>query len=234
MTSGDPLKTNQPATAGAPVQDQSAAQEKAAADRLFLIVAKDLGGGKSKESIITKLTGMGITPLDAATFTDKVKTEVDRIRENEKVTATAYMPAVFGALAAAVIGGIVWGWIAVSTNHEYGYVALGIGFVCGYGAVLLSGKKKGTALQVIACLMSLLGIVVGKYYFFVSEYIKALSEKFGPEAVKGMGAFTPSVAVDFITNIRYSFGGYDILWIILAISVAWSIPQSSLKQIKVK
>ncbi len=234
MSTGDPLNQNNAQQAGTPAPSNQAAEEQAALDRLFLIVAKDIADGKAKDFTVKKLTDMGMPPLEASTYYDNAKVEVDKIKDQEKMASSAIIPALIGSLVAAIIGGLVWGWLAVATNKVYGIVALGIGFICAYGAVLLSGNKKGLPLQIIACVTSVIGIVIGKYYIFTNEYIKLLAQKFGPEYTAGMNWFSGTVATGFFTTIQYSFEGYDILWLILALSMAWSIPQSSLKQIKVK
>ena len=233
MTTGDPLGQEKPAEAGAaPAVDKAAVQDNQMSDRFFLIAAKEFSSGKSKEQVVKKLTDLGVTPFDASTFADKVKAEVDKIKENEKPAMTAYIPAVLGALAAAVIGGLIWGLIAVATNTEIGYIALGIGFICAYGAILLSGNKRGLPLQIIASVMSVFGILIGKYYYYIDAVKKYAVQQFGPGSGEKINAFMPSLVSAFFQDMKPGF--YDLLWVVLALSIAWTMPQSSLKQIKVK
>ena len=90
--------------------------------------------------------------------------------EGAAATATAATPApqgriplaIVGGLIAAVIGALIWGGIAYATKHEIGYIAVGIGFICGWGVRLL-GKGHGFAFQGIGAATALFGVLLGKY-----------------------------------------------------------------------
>ena len=76
----------------------------------------------------------------------------DVIRQDEGSAAASLIPAIIGGLIGALIGGGIWAAIALITDYEVGYVAIGIGFLAGGGVVLL-GKRRGPPYQLIAVVM---------------------------------------------------------------------------------
>ncbi|MDO7906052.1 hypothetical protein Q5741_06420 [Paenibacillus sp. JX-17] len=121
--------------------------------------------------------------------------------------------AALGALAAAVVGGILWAAIAIMTDYELGLVAWAIGGLTGYAVVLLSGKRTTAAHQLIAVVASLIGIVLGKYFIF--SYVLN-------DGMEGM--FDSDIITMFQENISEFFGAMDIVFVILAVLTAWQLP----------
>jgi len=79
---------------------------------------------------------------------------------------------VAGALAAAVIAGVIWGVIVWQTHYEIAFAAIGVGWLVGRGMAIATGHKRARQLQVIAVLASVLGIMIGKYmtlYFVLKD-----------------------------------------------------------------
>ena len=105
------------------------------------------------------------------------------------------------AFAAAAAGGVVWGLIIKWTQYEVGFIAWGIGFIAATAAVVVAQRRSSTALQVIAVIAALAGILLGKYLSY------ALWGK----------------------DNGYDFGGmwgwFDALWIGLAVVTAWRVAQ---------
>lgn len=97
---------------------------------------------------------------------------------------------------AALIGGGVWAGIVISTGIEFGYVAWGIGLLCGF-AVSKLGRGHGTIFQLMAVIFSLLGIAIGKMAFVMS-------------VGEGM-------------SISDTLGGVDIIFMLLAVASAWQM-----------
>jgi hypothetical protein len=100
----------------------------------------------------------------------------------------AILPALFGGGLAAAVGGSIWGLIVSLTGYVIGYMALGIGLLCGYAVVLFSRGGKGMPLQVVAVLSSVLGIAIGKYATFFHFVKKAVAKQHG-EAVAANVSF---------------------------------------------
>jgi hypothetical protein len=92
---------------------------------------------------------------------------------------------------AALIGGGVWAGLAVGIGVELGYVAWGIGLLCGF-AVSKLGRGHGTIFQVLAVVCSLVGIAIGKIAFMMNG-----------------------------NDIADAFGIVDIVFVLLAVASAW-------------
>ena len=139
------------------------------------------------------------------------------VRE-ERPAAAALLPALAAGLVAAVVGGVVWGLIVKWTDYEVGFVAWGIGFLVGF-AVVTAARTRGLALQVVAVLCALLGILVGKYLSFVWVLQNAAEDEFG-EAVD-IPVFSMDTFDLFRDNLDTIFGWIDLLWVGLAVLSAW-------------
>ncbi len=98
---------------------------------------------------------------------------------------------------AALIGGGVWAGLAIGLSIQLGYVAWGIGLLCGF-AVSKLGRGHGTIFQIMAVACSLVGIGIGKFAFVLS-------------------------AGGTIGDIGLVFGLMDLLFIGLAVASAWQM-----------
>lgn len=167
----------------------------------------------------------------------------DAVVEPEKrVTFLALLGAIIGGLLGAAAGAAIWAAIAYFTEMEVGYVALLVGALAGGGAVLFSGRRRGLLIVIIAILMSLLGIVVGKYAAQYAITVKDYNEQLGPDAVTEFMQDYPPLSID---TIRTFIQGYiegsrtlidsgdvrdvllDGLFLILAVFAAWRIAAST-------
>lgn len=77
-------------------------------------------------------------------------------------------------LIAALVGGIIWYYITIGTGKEFGYVALGLGYLIGVAVIKGSGNKRGVKLQVAAGVLTLVAIFFSEYAIFthvINEYI---------------------------------------------------------------
>ena len=128
---------------------------------------------------------------------------------------------VAGGLLGAIIGGLVWGLIMKATEYEVGYVALGIGFLCGWAVGFFSQKGRGIIFQLIAVGTSIFGIFFGKYFGFYLIVKDEISEYFGPEAAKEISFFSKDVFDIFLEVLRENPNLYDLLFIGLAVYYAW-------------
>jgi hypothetical protein len=88
-----------------------------------------------------------------------------------------------------------------------------------------SRGQKGTPLQVIAVLSSVLGIAIGKYVTFFHFLKKAITERYGLEVASKVSLFSGRVVQAFIEGIGSMVSDADILWVILAVTTAWSVPK---------
>ena len=81
-----------------------------------------------------------------------------------------------GALIGSLLGGAIWGGIAIGNGLEVGYVAFGVGALAGIGASKFAGGKSAM-LGVIAALFSIFGILSGKY-ISVAHDMSSFEEQF--------------------------------------------------------
>jgi len=78
------------------------------------------------------------------------------------------MATVCGVVAGA-IGAAAWGLVAHQTGREFGFMALGVGALCGVGAGFGAQSRKGLASGLLAVVVSLLAIAGGKATFLALE-----------------------------------------------------------------
>jgi len=105
--------------------------------------------------------------------------------------------ATIAGAVAALVGGGVWAGLAIGLSVEIGWVAWGIGVLCGF-AVSKLGRGHGNIFQVMAVVCSLLGIAIGKLAFVLS-------------------------AGGSIGDIGLTLGLMDLLFVGLAVASAWQI-----------
>jgi hypothetical protein len=148
--------------------------------------------------------------------------------ENEQSTVVPSPPeplstgdmtlAAVGGLVGGIVGGLIWGWLVAATDTELGIVAIGVGVLAGFGVVLGARGKHGTALQVIAALAAVVGILFGKYFAFV----QVVNKELGDGVASVFDGRTFSFFMDLFGDL---FSGFDVLWIVFAVYTAWRIPQ---------
>lgn len=126
-------------------------------------------------------------------------------------------------LTGAIIGGTLWGLIVILTNYEIGFMATGIGFLVGFFVVFLAGGRKGSILQITAMICTIIGILIGKYFFFYHSVRQFVSSEIGPRTAASLTLFSKSVIHLIEENPILVFGPLDILWIILALVAAAGI-----------
>lgn len=121
--------------------------------------------------------------------------------------------AALAGLVAALAGGLVWGLIVKWTEYEVGVVAWGIGFLTAAAVLRAAGGAKSAALQVVAVVAALLGILLGKYLGFAWS----VQDELGVTA----GVLSGEMVSLFRENLSQIFGRFDLLWIGLAVASAW-------------
>ncbi|WP_240636857.1 hypothetical protein [Paenibacillus silvae] len=137
----------------------------------------------------------------------------------EKQGVKIGMP-IIGGLIAAILGGVVWAAVAAMTEYEVGLIAILAGVLCGYAVVLFSNKQIATVHKIIAVVLSLIGILLGKYltvvYFTAQLYtdMSMMNLVFNGEMIS---AFVETFTEYFSEPI-------DLLFVVLAIVSAWQIP----------
>ncbi len=190
-------------------------------------IAEQLVSGKNRTDVVRELVQSGMSESEAHQAVERLYFEMKKTAQEEEFSAEVVPFAILGGLIAAVIGGGIWGAIAIWTGYEIGYVAWGVGLLCGLGVVMLSQGKRGMPLQMIAVVTSVLGIVIGKYINFFDVFKGMLAQETGTEAISWMSMFSMGMIQFFVANLSAMAGGFDLLWIGLAVYTAWSIPKAS-------
>ena len=151
---------------------------------------------------------------------------------DQQTDVMSYVTGLIGGLVGAFIAGLIWAGIAIVTDLEIGYAAIGVGALAGGGVLLGAGRKRGLNFQLIAVVTSLIGLFLGKYLSAVYFYRAVLIEDFGEAIVNeiGLGPLFTDVIEFFPDYLSASFEAIDILFVVLAIYAAWRIP--SLKNAK--
>lgn len=189
-------------------------------------IVEQMRTGADEEMIVAGLIERGADPAQARRRVEVVYPQVMRAAESELFEPRLLVPAILAGLAAAVAGGIAWALIAVTTDYEIGFAALGIGVLAGYAVVLATRGRKGLPLQVTAIVSSLLGIALGKYFTYVWDLKDAVRDEFGDEAADSIGFLDSEVIDLFVEDADRVFGGYDLLWAAFAVYAAWRIPRA--------
>ncbi len=134
-----------------------------------------------------------------------------------------YWPALAAGLAAAVACGALWAGIIVLTEREIGFAAVGVGWAVAHAIRLASGGRRGTRLQLTAIGCSLLGLLLGKF-FFVAHAMREMTENApGRPPNFHLSYFDPRMLKFFVRIVPHMLTAYDALWLFLALSAAWRI-----------
>jgi len=132
-------------------------------------------------------------------------------------------PGLAGALAAALVGGIIWGYVIIKTDYEVGFLAWGLGFIAGYAVLTLAGGRRSIELQLIASVGAVLGIVIGKYVAYVHFFQDYVRATFGEEFASRVSYFDTQIVRYFVDDFTSLLSGFDIVWCVLAVATAWRI-----------
>ena len=99
----------------------------------------------------TEQSEAGITEIGQM----NVQMLVQEIKDNQNLVL-----GIGGGIIAAAIGATLWALVTVATNHQIGWMAVGVGFLVGFG-VRLCGKGIDRSFGVTGAVFSLLGCFAG-------------------------------------------------------------------------
>jgi hypothetical protein len=176
-------------------------KEQEAIKKLYAFVIKEMKAGSDKAAITKKLVKMGIDKSDAPHLVETIHAQIEKSTKEAQFTSSSFMPTLLGGVLAAVAGGVIWGLIVIATEHEIGFMAWGLGGLCGFAVLLFSRGKRGTPIQVIAVLSSVLGILIGKYFTFFYYLKEAITKEHGAEIASNISIFSQKVVQFFFANI---------------------------------
>ena len=201
-------------------------EERNPIQSVFEFVAPTLQAGIDEPLIAQRLEDVGMHKPKAPRWVDQIVGQVKDPTQGERVTIGSLILVLVGGLLASLEGGLLWAGLIIVTGYEFGYVAWGLGILSGYSVVLLANENKGIQFQVIAVTFSILGIFIGKYISYYYQYLSnAMMEGHGNNVASGLSMFSEEVFQCFVQNIGLRLNGFDVIWIILAVVTAWSLPQ---------
>ena len=116
-----------------------------------------------------------------------------------------------GAIAGALLGAIAWAAITATTNFQIGYMAVGVGFLAGYGMRVLSGGRD-RADGIVAGVVALFGCIVGN--LLTAVVVIAQHEHYPIAVVLLAVATKPPFAAELI---RDGFNVMDLLFYAIAV-----------------
>jgi len=218
-----PAPVSESAAASEP-ETETTAEEKPQGEQTNAQILQRMKAGDSNDAIVSVLVEGGMEREEAVRRVQAIDTEIARAAAQEQFSFGNLLGALVGGLAAAIIGGVVWGFIVFKTEHEIGYMALGIGFLCGMGVILLSGGRKGIPFQIIAVLCSIVGIAIGKYAAFFLVLKAEVVKQAGPLAAAKLSLFSAKAIVFFVTHLGGVLSFFDVVWVVFAVITAWRIP----------
>lgn len=118
---------------------------------------------------------------------------------------------VFGGAAAAVIGAGIWALITITTKYQIGWMAIGVGFLVGFGVRLL-GKGVSKSFGIVGAIFALIGCLLGNLMsacgFISAEYSVSFMRVLSDSLQQ------PSVAIQIL---KAAFHPMDILFYVIAV-----------------
>jgi hypothetical protein len=127
-------------------------------------------------------------------------------------------------LIAGITAGAIWSAIQIFTGYQVGYVALGAGYLIGYAVVWGSGKKRGTSLQSISAVITLLSVAGASYFSLLHSVNKYLTDELAKEGKSlpsfvWVSPFQPEVLSEMISPMTLLIWG-------IGIYIAFRVPQA--------
>ena len=144
---------------------------------------------------------------------------LQEIHAGEATPAQLNLAIGFGVVAAVTCGAL-WALLAAQTDREFGFAAVGVGYVAGACVFIASGRKRGRNLQWVALASAVLGLFVGKYFAFAHAAVTRVEE------ARGLSLFDPRLMRFFVAVFPEVLSPFDFVWVLLAFRGAWRIPEA--------
>jgi hypothetical protein len=148
--------------------------------------------------------------------------QVSGVVARNTITTDALLMAAAAGLATAIVCAIAWAVITDATHYELGIVASLIGYAVGKAVFAGAGKRRGRALQVLAVVLSLVGVLGGKFGLLGMQ-ISRLLKQHGQEA--SFGHIATVLMKAMLTAPGDLFNAFDLVWIGIAVYAAWRLLQ---------
>jgi len=116
---------------------------------------------------------------------------------------------ILGGIIGAVIGAAAWAVVTVATGYQIGWMAVGVGFLAGYG-VRLMGKGISKQFGIVGAILSLLGCLAGNLFSVCAMVSKHEDISFFDILVR----LNPEIIVDVF---KTTFSPMDLFFYAIAI-----------------
>ncbi|KAA3644656.1 MAG: hypothetical protein DWQ07_14670 [Chloroflexi bacterium] len=130
-----------------------------------------------------------------------------------------------GGFIGAVIAAGLWGLAVFYTETEFSFPAIGVGFLAGVGVLVGSFGGRGILFQAIALDFSLLGLALGHYASFYVFARDSITQNYGTGISGNVGLFSSTTLSLFIESIGELLDPFTIIWAVVAVIIAWSVPR---------
>ena len=114
-----------------------------------------------------------------------------------------------GGITGAVIGAAAWAGITVATGYQIGWMAVGVGFLVGYG-VRIMGKGISKQFGIVGAILALVGCLAGNLFSVVAEVSRQEDIPFLDLLVR----LNPEIVMDIF---KTTFSPMDLLFYGIAI-----------------
>lgn len=137
--------------------------------------------------------------------------------------------AIAGGAAGALVGAGIWALLMKLTGMELGLVAIGVGLLCGFGVLKLGGS--GPTHQLIGAASALVGIVLGRVFFYYLGFDAMFIEELQKEGVPAEQArwalemAKDAGVVNLWVYLKESLQPLDIVFFAIGAFEGWRIPR---------
>jgi len=143
--------------------------------------------------------------------------QVQGVIDRNILPPPSFVRAATAGLLVSLTCAAAWAVIGHATHHEIGYVAWLSSIAVAKAVSAAAGKRRGTALQWLAAGLSVVGIIGGKIalavWFTLDHYGKAVT-------LANAAAILQHAPIKDLMTL---FGGYDLLWLGIAVYAAFRI-----------
>lgn len=150
------------------------------------------------------------TPEENQPAPKPVLTEEHVLQYKEKLKLEQNLPFAFaGGTAAALVGGIIWALITVSSGYQIGWMAVGVGFLVGFSVRFL-GKGIDKVFGIVGASLALVGCLLGNFFSLIGFAAKQ----------ENLGIFNILASIDYsmVPDVMIeAFSPMDLLFYGIAI-----------------
>lgn len=147
----------------------------------------------------TPIEPTNYTVMDSGYFEQRVANYIESLRHEQNLGF-----AILAGSAAAIIGALLWAAVSVATGYQFGYAAIGLGFLVGF-AMRYAGKGFDKIFGYIGAGLALLGCVLGNFF----STIGFIANELNISSFQVLAVVDLNMAIDLM---KESFSFMDIIF----------------------